>query len=73
VAVFLHVPLGRLSAVVSGVVGMSVGHVGVVRGLLMVASRVVFRGLPMVLGSMLVMLGRLRVVLRRFLRHGELL
>ena len=70
---FFHVSLSGLRAVVGGVVGMSVGHVGVVSRLLVVAGGMVFRGFPVVLGRVLVMLRRLSVVLSRFLGHGKTL
>jgi hypothetical protein len=70
---FFHVPLCGLSAVVRGVVGMSMGHVGVVSRLLVVAGGMMFRGFPVVLGCVLVMLRRLSVVLSRFLGHGKTL
>jgi hypothetical protein len=73
VAVFFRVPLGRLGAVVSSVLDMSVGHVRVVSRFLVVAGGMVLRGFPMVLGRVLVMLRRLGVVLGRFLGHGEAL
>jgi hypothetical protein len=71
VAVFFRVPLGRFGAVVSGVMEVSVSHVGVVRGLLVLAGGMMLRGLAMVLGRVIMMLRRLGVVLRRFLGHGE--
>jgi hypothetical protein len=70
---FFHVSLSRLRAVVGGVVGMSVGHVRVVSRLLVVAGGMVFRGFPVVLGCVLVMLRRLSVVLSRFLGHDKTL
>jgi hypothetical protein len=73
VAVFFHVPLGRLRGVVGGMVAMSAGHVRVMRGLLVVAGGMVLCGFPVMLGRVLVMLRRLGVVIRRFLRHGEAL
>ena len=45
------------------VAGMTVGGVGVVRRLLVIAGFVVFRGFTVVLGSMLVMFGGLGVML----------
>jgi hypothetical protein len=67
VAVFFCVSLSFLGAVVRSVVGMSACNMGVVRGLLVEAGRLVLGSLPMVLGSMLVMFRRLGVMFRRLL------
>jgi hypothetical protein len=72
-AVCSHVFLGRLAAVVASVVPVSVGQLRVVRGLLVVAGSMMLRSFPVVFGRMLVMLGRLGVVIRRLLRHGDVL
>ena len=46
--------------------GMAVGHLGVVRGFLMMAGFMVLRGLAMVLGGFLVVVRRLLMMLMNF-------
>jgi hypothetical protein len=72
-AVCSHVLLGRLGAVVAGVVSVSMGQMGVVRGLLVMAGSMVLGSFPVVFGRLLMMLGRLGVVIRRLLRHRDVL
>jgi hypothetical protein len=52
---------------------MAVGRMCMVRGFFVVASGMVLRRLPVVLGGVLVMLRRFGVVLGRFLGHGDVL
>ena len=59
----LGVMTAGLDVMVFGVAGMTVGGMGVVRRLLMIAGFVVFGGFTVVLGSMLVMFGGLGVML----------
>jgi hypothetical protein len=62
--------LGCLFGVVLRLEVMTVRHVSVMAGLLVVARFVVFCGRTMVLGRVFVMLGRLAMVVGAFLRHG---
>jgi hypothetical protein len=57
-AVVLGVVLARLAGVMGGVRGMAVRRMSVMRGLLVRVRFVVLGGFAMVLGSVLVMLGR---------------
>ncbi len=58
----LGVGFGRLPSMVGGMEVVSMGHVRVVRGLLVVAGLVVLGRFPMVPGCVLVMFGGLPVV-----------
>jgi hypothetical protein len=62
-AVQLGMQLPRLVAMVLGVEVMRVRHVGMVRGLLVVAVVVGLRGFVVMLGRVFVVLGRLLVML----------
>jgi hypothetical protein len=53
----------RLDVVMLGVAGVTMGGVGVVRRLLVIAGFVMFGGFAVMLGGMLVMLGGLVVML----------
>jgi len=59
----LGVMTARLDVMMFSVAGMTVGGMGVVRRLFMIAGFVVFGGFTMVLGGMLVMFGGLGVML----------
>jgi hypothetical protein len=59
----LSVISAGLDMVVFGVAGMTVGTVGVVRGLLVIAGFMMLGGFTMVLGRVLVMFGSLVMVL----------
>jgi hypothetical protein len=63
VAVVRGVMTACLDVVMFSVAGMTVGGVGVVRRLFVIAGFVVFGGFTVVLGSMLVMFGGLGVML----------
>ncbi len=67
VAVFLGMSLGRLGGVVSGMLVMSAGGVGVMRSRLVVTGLVVRLGLPVVLSCLLMVLRSLPVVFRGLL------
>ena len=62
-AVVRGVMTARLDVVMFSVAGMTVGGVGVVRRLFVIAGFVVLGGFTVVLGSMLVMFGGLGVML----------
>lgn len=61
----------RLSMVMRGVCGVTVGGMGVMGGLLVVASLVVLGSFTMMTGGMLVMLGRLRMMLGALMLHSH--
>jgi hypothetical protein len=61
--VVLGVMAARLGVMFFGVAGVAMRAVGVVRGLFVIAGFVMLGGLPMVLRSKFVMLGRLVVVM----------
>jgi hypothetical protein len=63
VAVVRGVMTARLDVMMFSVAGMTVGSVGVVRRLFVIAGFVVLGGFTVVLGSMLVMFGGLGVML----------
>ncbi len=72
-AVVLGVGFGRLRRMVGGMEVVSVRDVRVVGGLLVIASLVVFRCLPMVVRGVLVMFGGLPVVFCCLFGHVPLL
>jgi len=61
-AVMLGVGFGRLPSMVGGMEVVSMGHVRVVRGLLVIAGLMVFRRFPMMPGGVLVVFGGLQVM-----------
>jgi len=61
--------LGGFPGVMRGMDMVAVSQVRVVRRRLVIALLVMFGGFVMVLGRMLMMLCRLRMVVRSFLRH----
>jgi hypothetical protein len=65
----LHVALRRLLGMVAGMEVVTVGHVGVMRGLLVGSSLVVLRGFLVVTGGVLVVLGSLLMMLRSLVGH----
>jgi hypothetical protein len=65
----LNVMLGGFPGVMRGMDMVAVSQVRVVRRRLVIALLVMFGGFVMVLGRMLMMLCRLRMVVRSFLRH----
>ena len=67
----VSVVLRGLFAVMGRVEMVSVRDVRVMRALVVIAGFVVFGGMPMVFGRVLVMLGRLAVVFRSRVSHGE--
>jgi hypothetical protein len=56
-------------SMVDGVHSVPVGDLGVMSGLLVMARFMVLCSFPMMTGSVLVMLGCFRVVMRCFFRH----
>jgi len=66
----LRVRLGRLRRVVHGVLRVPMRDMRVVRRCFVLASLVVLRGMAMMIGRVLVMLGGLMMVLRCLFRHG---
>jgi hypothetical protein len=67
--VVLGVVLGRLVGVMGGVDPVAVRHVGMMAGLFVLAGFIVPRGFPVVMGGMLVMLRRARMMLVVRLAH----
>ena len=65
----LDVGLGGISSVVSCMGVVPVGHMGVMRRLLVVAGCMMFGGFPVMTGSVLMVLGCFRVVIGCFFRH----
>ena len=65
------VVLGGFLGVMLRLQMMTVRHVGVMAGLLVIARFVLFRGSAMVLRRMLVMFRGLTVMFGAFLRHGN--
>ncbi len=61
--------LGGFPGMVRGMDMVAVGQVRMVRRRLVITLLVMFGGFVMVLGRMLMMLCRLRMVVRSFLRH----
>jgi hypothetical protein len=72
-AVVLDVMLGSFFGVLGRVRVMSLSQVRVMRRLFMIAGLMMFGGFAVVVGSMVVMLGGLRMMMRGFLRHDWLL
>jgi hypothetical protein len=72
-AVLLRMQFCGLRGVMSRVLKMSMGDVGVVGGFFVIASFVVFGCFFVVMGGMLVMLSGIVVMLRCFFRHLALL
>jgi hypothetical protein len=68
-SVFLTVSLSRFLRVVSSVVGMAACGMGVMGGLLVLATLMVLRGFAVVASGVAQMLRCLLVMFRCFLRH----
>lgn len=66
----VRVVLGRFFRVMRRIGLMSLGYLGMVRRLFMIASFVMLGGFPVVIGRVLMMIGGFSVVVRSFLRHG---
>ena len=62
--------LGSLAGVMRGVVMMPLRHLGMMRGLFVVAGLVVPGSFAMMVGRVLMVLGGLGVVMGSFLRHS---
>jgi len=69
VAVVLGVGLGCLTRVVHRVFLVTMGHLSMMCGLLIVAGFVMLRSLPVMTASMLVMFGCLMMMICYFLSH----
>jgi hypothetical protein len=69
--VVLDMVLGGLCGVVFGLHVMAVGQMSVVTRFLVIARFVVFRGKPVVLGGVFVMLRCLAMMFGALLRHGS--
>lgn len=72
-AVMLGMGFGRLPSMVGSMEVVSMGHVRVVRGLLVIAGLMVFRRFPMMPGGVLVVFGGLQVMSCCFFGHVHLL
>lgn len=68
----LHMLLGRMLRMVRGMSMMRMCKMRMVRSLVMIACFMVLRGFRVVVCSQSVMMSRLLVVMRRFLRHREI-
>jgi hypothetical protein len=68
--VLLGVVLGRFHGVMRCVGVMSLGYLGMMRRLFMIACFVVPGGFPVVIGRVLMMVGGFSVMMCSFLRHG---
>jgi hypothetical protein len=68
--VLVGVMLPGLFGMMSSVNGVSMRHMGVVPGLLMIARLVMLGRFSMVFGSLFVMLRSFMVMLRSFVSHG---
>jgi hypothetical protein len=64
--VLIRVLLRRMLVVFDGMQVMTIGHFGVVCGFLVISSFVVFRGFPMMLSRMIMMVRGLLMVLVYF-------
>jgi hypothetical protein len=71
--VFFDVCLGSLSAMVRGMVQVSVGGMRMVGRFVMLPSRMMLGRFVVMLGRMFVMLGRFAVMVRCFLGHESFL
>jgi hypothetical protein len=71
--VSLDVGLGGFTRMVRRVVVMSVGYMGVMRCLLVIAAFVMLGSFPVMTGGLLMMISGLRVMLCCFFRHSLLL
>jgi len=67
--VSLDVGLGGFSSVVGGMGVVRVGHMCMMRRLLVIAAFMMLGSFPVMTGRVLMMFGGLRVVLRCFFRH----
>jgi predicted DNA-binding transcriptional regulator len=68
----LHMLLGGMLGMVPGVKIMRVSQMRMMRSFMMIVSFMMFRGFGMVVCSHPVMMSRLLVMMRRFLRHREI-
>jgi hypothetical protein len=65
----LHMELGRLRSMMRGVVQMPLRRVGVVRGRFVIARFVMLGGLAMMMGRVFVVLSRFLMMLRCLFGH----
>jgi hypothetical protein len=70
-AVVLGVSFGSFRGVMSSVMMMAVGHVGVVSGQVMIAGFMVARGFAMMAGCVFMMIGSFQVMLSSFSGHRD--
>ena len=68
-SVLVSVVLHRFFGMISGMQRVSVGDVGVVRGLLVIARLMVFGRFPVMFGRVLMMLRRLEMMFRSLMSH----